>query len=108
MAVKENPYKKYLREDRLPHIFCPGCGNGIVMNAFFKGLEGSEVDFDNVSMVSGIGCSSRIPGYVKCDSLHTTHGRALSFATGLKVGILIRMLLFSLETVMLLPLEEII
>ena len=57
MAVKENPYKKYLREDRLPHIFCPGCGNGIVMNAFFKGLEGSEVDFDNVSMVSGIGCS---------------------------------------------------
>ena len=86
MAVKENPYKKYLREDRLPHIFCPGCGNGIVMNAFFKGLEGSEVDFDNVSMVSGIGCSSRIPGYVKCDSLHTTHGRALSFATGLKVG----------------------
>lgn len=39
MAVKENPYKKYLREDRLPHIFCPGCGNGIVMNAFFKGLE---------------------------------------------------------------------
>ena len=49
MAVKENPYKKYLREDRLPHIFCPGCGNGIVMNAFFKGLEGSEVDFDNVS-----------------------------------------------------------
>ncbi len=84
--IKENPYKKYLREDRLPHIFCPGCGNGIVMNAFFKGLEGTDIDFDDVVMVSGIGCSSRIPGYVKCDSLHTTHGRALSFATGLKVG----------------------
>ena len=86
MAEKENPYIKYLREDRLPHIFCPGCGNGIVMNSFFKGLEDSSIDFDNVVMVSGIGCSSRIPGYVKCDSLHTTHGRALSFATGLKVG----------------------
>ncbi len=86
MAKKENPYIKYLREDRLPHIFCPGCGNGIVMNSFFKGLEDSSIDFDNVVMVSGIGCSSRIPGYVKCDSLHTTHGRALSFATGLKVG----------------------
>lgn len=86
MAERENPYKKYLREDRLPHIFCPGCGNGIVMNSFFKGLEDSSIDFDNVVMVSGIGCSSRIPGYVKCDSLHTTHGRALSFATGLKVG----------------------
>lgn len=83
---KENPYKKYLREDRLPHIFCPGCGNGIVMNAFFKGLEGTDIDFDDIAMVSGIGCSSRVPGYIKCDSLHTTHGRALSFATGLKVG----------------------
>ena len=83
---KLSPYIKYLREDRLPHIFCPGCGNGIVMNTFFKGLEGSNVDFDNVAMVSGIGCSSRIPGYVKCDSLHTTHGRALPFATGLKVS----------------------
>ncbi len=83
---KLSPFIKYLREDRLPHIFCPGCGNGIVMNTFFKALEGSEVEFDDVAMVSGIGCSSRIPGYVKCDSLHTTHGRALPFATGLKVS----------------------
>ena len=50
---KENPYKKYLIEDRLPHIFCPGCGNGIVMNAFFKGLEGTDIDFDDIAMVSG-------------------------------------------------------
>ena len=86
MVEKESPYKKYLREERLPHIFCPGCGNGTVMSTFFKGLEGTDIDFENIAMVSGIGCSSRIPGYVKCDSLHTTHGRALSFATGLKVG----------------------
>ncbi len=83
---KENPFMKYLRKDRLPHIFCAGCGNGTTLNTFFKGMEAAEIDFDNIAMVSGIGCSSRIPGYVKCDSLHTTHGRAISFATGLKVG----------------------
>jgi 2-oxoglutarate ferredoxin oxidoreductase subunit beta len=77
---------KYLRDERLPHIFCPGCGNGIVLNTIFNGIEQSNKNFDNISMVSGIGCSSRIPGYVKCDSLHTTHGRALAYATGLKVA----------------------
>jgi 2-oxoglutarate ferredoxin oxidoreductase subunit beta len=83
---QENPFMKYLRKDRLPHIFCAGCGNGTALNTFFRGMESAEVDFDNIAMVSGIGCSSRIPGYVKCDSLHTAHGRAISFATGLKIG----------------------
>lgn len=83
---KENPFINYLREDRLPHIFCPGCGNGTVVNTFFKGMEEAKIDFDNLALVSGIGCSSRIPGYVQCDSLHTTHGRAISFATGLKIS----------------------
>ena len=82
----ENPFLKYLRKDRLPHIFCAGCGNGIVMNTFFKGMELANIDFKNIVLVSGIGCSSRIPGYVKCDSLHTTHGRPIAFATGLKLG----------------------
>jgi 2-oxoglutarate ferredoxin oxidoreductase subunit beta len=82
----ENKFTPYMREDRLPHIFCPGCGNGTIMSAFLKGMEKAEMDFDNIAMVSGIGCSSRIPGYMSCDSLHTTHGRALSFATGLKVS----------------------
>ena len=83
---KENRFLPYLREDRLPHIFCPGCGNGAIINAFLAAMEKAEMDFDNIAMVSGIGCSSRIPGYLNCDSLHTTHGRALSFATGLKVA----------------------
>ena len=83
---KTNRFLPYLREDRLPHIFCPGCGNGTVMNAFLAAMEKAEMDFDNIAMVSGIGCSSRIPGYVNCDSLHTTHGRAISFATGLKTA----------------------
>ena len=87
MAVNnENPFMKYLRKDRLPNIFCTGCGNGIALNTFFKGMESANIDFDSIAMVSGIGCSSRIPGYVKCDSLHTTHGRAITFATGLKIG----------------------
>ncbi|MBR2557871.1 MAG: 2-oxoacid:ferredoxin oxidoreductase subunit beta [Methanobrevibacter sp.] len=86
MSEKENRFIPYMREDRLPHIFCPGCGNGAIMNAFLAGMEKAEIDFENIAMVSGIGCSSRIPGYMKCDSLHTTHGRALSFATGLKVA----------------------
>jgi 2-oxoglutarate ferredoxin oxidoreductase subunit beta len=83
---EENKFTPYMREDRLPHIFCPGCGNGTIMNAFLEGMRKAEMDFDNIAMVSGIGCSSRIPGYIKCDSLHTTHGRALTFATGLKIA----------------------
>lgn len=86
MEKRENPYLRYLRRERLPHIFCAGCGNGIVLNSFFKGMEMAGIDFENIAMVSGIGCSSRIPGYVNCDSLHTTHGRPISFATGLKLG----------------------
>lgn len=81
-----NKFVKYLREDRLPHIYCTGCGNGSVMNAFLEAMEKTDIDFENLALVSGIGCSSRIPGYVNCDSLHTTHGRSLSFATGLKVS----------------------
>jgi 2-oxoglutarate ferredoxin oxidoreductase subunit beta len=77
---------KYLRTDRLPNIFCAGCGNGIVMNTFFNAIELAEIDFDNLALVSGIGCSSRVPGYIKCDSLHTTHGRPITFATGLKLA----------------------
>ncbi len=83
---QENKFIPYMREDRLPHIFCPGCGNGTIMSAFLRAMEKAEMDFDNIAMVSGIGCSSRIPGYMDCDSLHTTHGRAISFATGLKTA----------------------
>ena len=83
---RESPFMKYLRRDRLPTIFCAGCGNGIAMNTFFKGMEMAEIDFEKLILVSGIGCSSRIPGYVACDSLHTTHGRPIAFATGIKLA----------------------
>jgi 2-oxoglutarate/2-oxoacid ferredoxin oxidoreductase subunit beta len=84
--TNQNRFMKYLRTDRLPNIFCAGCGNGIVMNTFFNGMELAEIDFDNLALVSGIGCSSRVPGYINCDSLHTTHGRPIAFATGLKLA----------------------
>ncbi|MDO5851301.1 MAG: 2-oxoacid:ferredoxin oxidoreductase subunit beta [Methanobacteriaceae archaeon] len=86
MTEHKNRFLKYLREERLPHIFCPGCGNGTTINTILQGINKSNKDFENITMVSGIGCSSRIPGYVKCDSLHTTHGRALAYATGLKAS----------------------
>jgi 2-oxoglutarate ferredoxin oxidoreductase subunit beta len=84
--TNQNRFMKYMRTDRLPNIFCAGCGNGIIMNTFFNGMEMAEIDFDNLALVSGIGCSSRVPGYIKCDSLHTTHGRPIAFATGLKLA----------------------
>jgi len=81
-----NPVEQFLRSDRMPHIWCPGCGIGTTVNSFARALLDSKVDLDNVSIVSGIGCSGRVAGYVKLDSFHTTHGRAIPFATGLKLA----------------------
>lgn len=81
-----NPVEQFLRSDRMPHIWCPGCGIGTTVNSFARALLDSKVDLDTVSIVSGIGCSGRVAGYVKLDSFHTTHGRAIPFATGLKLA----------------------
>ncbi|HMM06127.1 MAG TPA: 2-oxoacid:ferredoxin oxidoreductase subunit beta [Clostridiales bacterium] len=78
--------KKYLRNDKLPHIWCPGCGNGIVLSALERALEAANVDKDKTVIVSGIGCSSRMPTYMDFNTLHTAHGRALAFATGIKLA----------------------
>jgi 2-oxoglutarate ferredoxin oxidoreductase subunit beta len=77
---------KYFREEHLPHIWCPGCSNGIVMRAIVKAIDELELDRDKITIVSGIGCSSRAPGYMDFNTLHTAHGRALAFATGLKLA----------------------
>ncbi|MGI6357466.1 MAG: 2-oxoacid:ferredoxin oxidoreductase subunit beta [Bacillota bacterium] len=77
---------KYLRQDMMPHIWCPGCGHGIIMNAVITAIDKLGLDQDKTAIVSGIGCSSRASGYMNFDTLHTTHGRALAFATGLKVA----------------------
>ena len=83
--VKENPVNKYLRTERMPSIWCPGCGIGTTVNCFARALVESKADLDRVAVVSGIGCTGRVAGYVNLDSFHTTHGRALPFATGLKL-----------------------
>ncbi len=77
---------QFFRQDRLPHIWCPGCGHGIIMRAMVKAIEAMGWNKDEVVVVSGIGCSSRAPGYLDFNTLHTTHGRALAFATGVKLA----------------------
>ena len=78
--------EQYVRTDRLPHIWCSGCGIGIVMRAMIEALSQSDTRLDDAAIVSGIGCSGRVAGYAKMDSFHTTHGRAIPFATGLKLA----------------------
>ncbi len=82
----EHPYDKFLRKDRIPHIWCEGCGNGTVLNCFVKALQELSIDIDKVVVVSGIGCIGRLSGYTNTDSFHTTHGRPIAFATGAKVA----------------------
>jgi 2-oxoglutarate/2-oxoacid ferredoxin oxidoreductase subunit beta len=76
----------HLRMDTLPHILCPGCGHGIVLKSALRAVDALGLTPDEVVFVAGIGCSSRLVGYVDFCTLHTTHGRALTFATGLKLA----------------------
>jgi 2-oxoglutarate ferredoxin oxidoreductase subunit beta len=85
-ALPINPIEPFLRMDRMPTIWCPGCGIGTSMNCFARALVDSKVDTQHLAIVSGIGCSGRVAGYTKLDSFHTTHGRAIPFATGLKLA----------------------
>jgi 2-oxoglutarate ferredoxin oxidoreductase subunit beta len=75
-----------LRADRLPTTWCPGCGLGIVMNAILQAVRHHGLPNDRCTMVSGIGCTGRMSGYVDMNTLHTTHGRAPAFATGIKLA----------------------
>ncbi len=79
-------FKKYIRERFFPHIWCPGCGHGTILNAILHAVAELDCDPDHMSMVSGIGCSARISGYVDFHTMHTMHGRALACATGLKMA----------------------
>jgi 2-oxoglutarate ferredoxin oxidoreductase subunit beta len=81
-----NPVEQFLRSDRMPHIWCPGCGIGTTVNCFARALLQTKLDLKKVVVVSGIGCTGRVAGYVHLDSFHTTHGRAIPFATGLKLA----------------------
>lgn len=77
----------YLRTDQLPHTMCPGCGGGTVLNTFTRAIDEMALSRDDLLLVSGIGCSAWIPSpNFEADTLHTTHGRAIAYATGAKVG----------------------
>lgn len=84
--MPSNLINKYYRIETLPNIWCPGCSNGIVTSAIVRAIDNLKLNQDKVCIVSGIGCSSRASGYLNFDTLHTTHGRALAFATGIKVA----------------------
>jgi 2-oxoglutarate ferredoxin oxidoreductase subunit beta len=77
---------QYFRQNRLPHIWCPGCGHGTITGALVRAIDKLKLDKNRIVVVSGIGCSGRAPGYLDFDTLHTTHGRAIAFATGIKLS----------------------
>jgi 2-oxoglutarate ferredoxin oxidoreductase subunit beta len=78
---------EYLRHHKkFPHVWCAGCGAGIVMGSLLRAVQSLELNQDDVAVVSGIGCTGRMPVYMDFNTMHTTHGRALAFATGLKLA----------------------
>jgi 2-oxoglutarate ferredoxin oxidoreductase subunit beta len=77
----------YLRHDKkFPHVWCPGCGIGIMLGALIRAIDKCGFSKDEVVLISGIGCTGRLPVYIDFNTLHTTHGRALTFATGVKLA----------------------
>jgi 2-oxoglutarate ferredoxin oxidoreductase subunit beta len=87
MPHEENTAYAYLRPTKkFPNVWCSGCGIGIVMSAIIRAVDRMELDKDEVALVSGIGCTGRMPVYLDFNTMHTTHGRALAFATGLKIA----------------------
>lgn len=83
--IKINPLRKYLRAEKMPHFFCPGCGCGQVLGSFLRGWDSLGLDFSNLVTIGGVGCTARIPVYMKTDTLHGVHGRTLAWATGIKL-----------------------
>lgn len=86
MSEDIHPFETFLRSELIPHIWCEGCGDGIILNCYLRALKDLDIDLDKVVTVSGIGCIGRITGYINTDAYHTTHGRAIAFATGVKLA----------------------
>lgn len=83
--IKVNPHRKQIREEKLPHMFCPGCGCGQVLNFFLRAADEMDLDTRDIVAIGGVGCAARIPVYMKADALHGVHGRTLAWATGIKL-----------------------
>lgn len=84
--MKEELVEKYFRPGRLPHLWCPGCGHGIITGAIVQAIDQEGWSKDEVAIISGIGCSSRASGYLDFNTANTLHGRALPIASGLKMA----------------------
>lgn len=81
-----HPLDGYLKPGRIPHIWCPGCGLGVALTTYIEALRTKKISVDDCAVVSGIGCTGRVAGYLDMDTYHTTHGRAIPFATGLALA----------------------
>ncbi|MCI6312975.1 2-oxoglutarate ferredoxin oxidoreductase subunit beta [Helicobacter equorum] len=79
-------YEDYLRIDKMPTLWCWGCGDGVILKSVIRAIDSLGWKMDDVCIVSGIGCSGRFSSYVNCNTVHTTHGRALAYATGIKLA----------------------
>ena len=79
-------YDKYLRTDKMPTLWCWGCGDGVILKAIIRAIDRVGWSMDDVCVVSGIGCSGRMSSYIDCNTVHTTHGRAIAYATGIKLA----------------------
>lgn len=79
-------YDKYLRVDKMPTLWCWGCGDGVILKAVIRAIDSLNWNMDDVCVVSGIGCSGRFSSYINCNTVHTTHGRAIAYATGIKLA----------------------
>ena len=79
-------YDKYLRTDKLPTLWCWGCGDGVILKSVIRAIDKMGWDMDDVCIVAGIGCSGRFSSYIDCNTVHTTHGRAIAYATGIKLA----------------------
>lgn len=79
-------YDEYLRVDKMPTLWCWGCGDGVILKALIRAIDKLGWNMDDVCVVSGIGCSGRFSSYINCNTVHTTHGRTLAYATGIKLA----------------------
>lgn len=79
-------YNKYLRASKMPTLWCWGCGDGVILKSIIRAIHELDWNMDDVCIVSGIGCSGRLSSYVDCNTVHTTHGRAIAYATGIKLA----------------------
>ncbi len=79
-------YDEYLRTDKMPTLWCWGCGDGVILKAFIRAVDKLGWNMDDVCVVSGIGCSGRFSSYINCNTVHTTHGRTVAYATGIKLA----------------------